>query len=120
MQTVRQLPRESWSSFFDELTGERRGDALTLIIDWEQLGEEVEAHHVLLEGMTYDARGDVLEVSALRPSTAGPTVLRHEVSGPTSVELDSPAGVLPTEVRITGADGAVTVARLAQAAAMAG
>jgi hypothetical protein len=83
-----------------------------MTIDWAALGEEVEAHDVLLEAVAYDPRADVLEISALRPSASGPTVLRHEISGPEAVEIDSPVGIVPATLRITGADGAVTVARI--------
>jgi hypothetical protein len=112
MHTTRRLPRETWASFLDDLADERRGAPVLLVVDWSSAGEEVEAHDVLLQGLVYDRRSDVVEISAQRPSPAGPTVLRHHVSAPQAVDVDSPAGILPREVRVTGADGVVTSVRL--------
>jgi hypothetical protein len=117
MQTLRRLPRDTWAAALDELTVRRRGAPVMLIIDCAALGEEVEAHDVLLDGVTYDPRADVVQISATRPSAAGPTVLRHHVAAPRSITVDGPAGVVPGELSVAGADGVVTIVRISANAA---
>ena len=109
MPSTRALPRDSWARYLADLTAERRGAPVVVAIDWESLGEEVEAHDVLLESLSYDAHDDEVALTARRPSPTRPTILRHVVSRPRSVEVDSRAGILPRELRIEGDDGARTV-----------
>lgn len=107
--TARRLPRETWARCLADLTAERRGAPVLVVIDWEAEGEEVEAHDVLLESLDYDERGDAVSVIARRPSPSGFARLRHVVDRPVAVDVDSPAGIVPREVSIQGGDGARTI-----------
>jgi uncharacterized protein DUF5335 len=109
MPTARHLPRETWARSLADLTAERRGAPVVLVVDWEAEGEEVEAHDVLLESLAYDERGDAVSVIARRPSPTGFAMLRHVVDKPIAVDVDSPAGIVPRVVRIEGGDGARTI-----------
>jgi hypothetical protein len=120
MITARSLPPQSWSRALDDLTVARRGAHVALVIDWESAGEEVEAHDVLLESMSYDPHDDAIEIVARRPSPSRPAILRHVVESPRAVEVDSPAGIVPRELRMQGADGIWTSVSLTLQPALSG
>ena len=113
MNSPRELPRDTWTGYLDRVADERRRASVAVVIEWHSQGEEVEAHDVLLESLTYDAHDDAISLVARRPSASGMTVLRHVVSRPRTLEVDSPAGIVPCELRIEGEDGVRTTVIIA-------
>ncbi len=119
MDATRELARETWSKYFDELSKE----LLHAPVSIEIIGTEepmVEASRLALLALAYDRRDDVFEVSALRGGPRMPSVLRHLVDHPERVTIDSQTILAPRMIAVDGADNVRTVIRITAEGAMSG
>jgi len=66
MSTTRQIPRQEWTRYFDELTRrffkDGNPEAATVEVISPDLGDQVAADFVRALGVAYDPRNEVLEV----------------------------------------------------------
>lgn len=100
---VRQLARDDWHNFLEELTSTVRGRQTVVEVASADLGDQRLVENVPLLGLSYDARGDILEIEF---ETIG-----HRVASPTDLFVDQPpAGMIGLE--IVGKDGTRTILRL--------
>ena len=91
-------------------------DEATVEIDAPELGAQLQSEGLLLSGITYDDRDDIL-VIALSPG--GPDeVLEHFVSGPKRISVEISDGVLPAAIEAEDEDGQLTLVRLEAAPAL--
>ncbi|QXD13768.1 DUF5335 domain-containing protein [Rhodocaloribacter litoris] len=67
MATTKQLPREQWKEYFDTFTKnflrDPNPEAAVIELVSPELGDQVEADHVRVIGVTYDHKDNVLEVA---------------------------------------------------------
>jgi hypothetical protein len=105
-----ELSRDTWRSFFDELSRTLATTRATVEIDAPGLGAQLQAEDLVLAGITYDDRDDILVV-ALSPG--GPAEsLEHFVSGPKRISVETSQGIVPTAIEVEDAEGQVTLVRL--------
>ncbi|HXW58676.1 MAG TPA: DUF5335 family protein [Solirubrobacteraceae bacterium] len=112
-----EITRDAWREYFDKLSRELGTTKATVEIEASDLGAQVQAEGLVLSGISYDDRDDVL-VIGLSPGGPG-EVLEHIVSAPRRILLDTAAGVIPGAVDVEDAEGARTLLRLRPAPALA-
>jgi hypothetical protein len=116
MADTGELPRERWRTYFDDFS---RGLATTqaaVEIDGPDLGAQVQSEGLLLNGITYDDRDDVLVIGL---SPGGPAEsLEHLVSSPQRIRVESSDGILPSTIEVEDAEGQQTLVRLQPAPAL--
>ena len=89
--TVRQLDRDEWHDFLENLTRTVRGRQTAVEIASADFGDQRLVENVPLLGLSYDTRGDMLEVEF---ETIG-----HRVLKPTALFVDQPpAGMIGIEL----------------------
>jgi hypothetical protein len=116
MADTNQLPRDGWRLYFDDLSRSLATTRATVEIEGPELGAQVEAEGLLLSGISYDDRDDVLVVGL---SPGGPAEsLEHVVSSPQRVGVESTEGILPSIIEIEDASGERTLLRLQSAPAL--
>ena len=120
MEATRELPRERWADYLQDVTGEMRNVAVVIEVSDPIIGPGVAARRLALQALAYDRRDDVFEVAAARGGPHLPAVLRHMVEHPTRIEVDSLAAFDPTLISVTGQDGARTVIRIVHEGAFTG
>lgn len=116
MAETTDLAPEGWRAYFDELSRTLATTRATVEIDAPELGAQLQTDGLVLHGITYDDRDDVLVV-ALSPG--GPDEsLQHFVSGPKRITVEVSDGVLPAAIEAEDADGQLTLVRLEAAPAL--
>jgi hypothetical protein len=62
-----QLPREAWRPYFDELSKHLGTVEATVEVAGRDLGAQIEAEHLILTGMSYDNKDDVMVIGLDSP-----------------------------------------------------
>ncbi len=116
MADTDELPRDRWRVYFDDLSRGLTTTQATVEIDGPDLGAQVQAEGLLLSGISYDDRDDVLVVG-LSPGGAAES-LEHLVSNPQRIRVESSDGLLPSAIEVEDAEGERTLVRLQAAPAL--
>jgi hypothetical protein len=110
MADTNELPRDRWRIYFDDLSRGLATTQATVEIDGPDLGAQLQAEGLVLLGITYDDRDDILVIGL---SPGGPTEsLEHLVSGPQRILVESSDTILPSTIEVEDADGERTLVRL--------
>jgi Family of unknown function (DUF5335) len=116
MAETNELKREDWRVYFDELNRTLATTRATVEIDAPDLGAQVQAEDMVLTGISYDDRDDVLVVGL---SPGGPAeTIEHFVSDPQRISIEISDGVLPSVIEVEDAEGQTTLVRLEPAPAL--
>ncbi len=117
MAETTDLSPDGWRVYFDELSRTLATTRATVEIDAPELGAQLQTDGLVLHGITYDDRDDVL-VIALSPG--GPDEsLQHFVSAPKRITVEASSdGILPAAIEAEDADGQLTLVRLEEAPAL--
>ena len=87
----RALPKSEWKAYFDHLSKNLIGERAEVEIAGLASGGHIEARWVPLIGITYESKGDVLEIALER--------LDHPIRRPRNIVVtDSPEGLESMEV----------------------
>jgi hypothetical protein len=105
-----ELPRERWRTYFDDLSRGLTTTQASVEIDGPELGAQVQAADLVLVGITYDDRDDIV-VIGLSPGGASES-LEHLVSKPQRIRVESTDSILPSAIEIEDAEGEQTLVRL--------
>ena len=115
MADTEELPRAGWRVYFDDLSRALGATQATVEIEGPDLGAQVQAEGLVLSGISYDDRDDILVVGL---SPGGPTEsLEHLVSNPQRIWVESD-GILPSTIEVEDAEGQRTLVRLQAAPAL--
>lgn len=120
MEPTRELPRERWAQYLQDVTAELRNTPVMIEVTDPESGPGVEARRMALQALIYDRRDDVFEVSAAHGGPHLPTTLRHLVDHPTRIEVDSVHAAIPTMISVIDGDGVRTDVRLVRDGAFVG
>jgi len=116
MAETTELQRDRWRAYFDELSRTLTTTRATVEIEGPELGAQVEAEGLLLNGISYDDRDDLLVVGL---SAGGPAeLLEHLVSSPQRIQVESSGGILPSSIDVEDEAGERTLVRLQAASAL--
>jgi len=87
----RTLPKSEWKTYFDHLSKHLIGERAEVKIAGLASGDHIEARWVPLIGITYEPKGDVLEIALER--------LGHLIHQPRDIVVtDSPEGLESMEI----------------------
>ena len=116
MADTDELPRERWRTYFDELSRGLATTKATVEIEGADLGAQVQAEDLVLGGISYDDRDDVLVIGL---SPGGPTEsLEHLISNPQRISVEPSGAIVPSTIEIEDAEGETTLVRLQAAPAL--
>jgi hypothetical protein len=94
--TAQKIDRAEWQTFFDTLSKGLLGMRAEIEVASLALGDQIAAEWVLLLGITYDPKDDVLEIAL--------DGLDHMIRRPQEIYADSGAGAL-LSFEVIDADG---------------
>jgi hypothetical protein len=67
MATTEEIPREAWRSYFDELSRTLGTMEATVEVVGRDIGDQIEAEHMVLTALTYDSKDDVFVIGLDAP-----------------------------------------------------
>ncbi len=105
-----ELPHDRWRAYFDDLSRGLVTTQATVEIDGPDLGAQVQAEGLVLSGISYDDRDDVL-VIGLSPGGAAES-LEHLVSSPQRISVEPSDATVPSTIEVEDAEGEKTLVRL--------
>lgn len=82
--SVRKLDKSEWCGFFNHLSKVMIGKRSEIEVIGLAIGAQIEAEWLLLLGISYDPKGDVIEIALDQ--------IDHIISGPREVFIDFSAG----------------------------
>ena len=108
---MQELPSANWRAYFDDLSRHLGAVEATVEIDGSDLGAQVEAERLILTGISYDDRDEVLVISLAEPGSARDEI-EHMVQQPRRIVVDSTDAMLPTAIEAEDAEGVRTLVEL--------
>jgi hypothetical protein len=108
---TRQIPRDEWTKFFDNLSRRQEGWEVGLEVFSPAIGVQIEGSHMFLAGLTAEVseRGDKIEIMmAGKPSNH----VTHVISTPILVQLQQTDLGIDSAVGIKSADGTTSLLHL--------
>jgi Family of unknown function (DUF5335) len=105
-------PRSDWRAFFDLVTKDHEGDAVTIEVVGLDYGDQFEAERLPFAYLEYDDKDDAVNVGVGGKEARFPVVLRHTIAHPQAILADPPE---PNAVRafdFVDKDGTNTIVTL--------
>jgi Family of unknown function (DUF5335) len=103
--TTREIPQAEWGSYFDALGRMDPAPTVTVEVDGEEIGAQVEADRVTLAAISYDDRDDVLVIGLSR---GGHEQVEHLVYNPRRIYAAAGEARAGT-IDVQDADGSKTL-----------
>lgn len=85
MNTTTSTDPKTWRQLFEQLTGARTQQPVTIEILDEESGDQTETHRMPLQSLDYDDRSNVIVIAV--GSRRGRGFLRHLIHDPIEVDL---------------------------------
>ena len=104
-----ELEHDRWASFLDEVSRTQHGDAVSIEILSEALGDQSEALGLSLSSVGYDRGDDAIIVELATADDQTHIVLRRIISSPSSLSATPPRAGQVTAIRIENDDGVTLV-----------
>jgi hypothetical protein len=108
---MQELPSGSWRTYFDDLSRQLGAVEATVEIDGSDLGAQIEAERLILTGISYDDRDEVLVISLAEPGRARDGI-EHMVQQPRRITVESTDAILPSAIEAEDAAGQRTLVEL--------
>ncbi len=108
---TRQIPRDEWTKFFDNLSRRQEGWEVTLEVFSPEIGDQVEEKHLFLSGLAAEVR-DAGDQIAIMLGGKASKHMTHMISTPTRVDLQQTDLGVDSSLRIKAADGTTTLLQL--------
>lgn len=108
---TRQIQKQQWQDYFEEASRQLPATNVDVEVDGLDLGAQVEAEHLPLEGFSYDPHDDAISIIC--------EGLEHRVPRPRRISVLENGGGLEA-VEIVDADDHTHIARLTRALALPG
>jgi hypothetical protein len=105
-----QLPREAWHPYFDDFSKHLGTYEATVEIDGPDIGAQIAAERMVLTGITYDHKDDVIVIGLDAPG-GDPEEYQHLVEHPQAVFI-APGVAGELSIDITDAEQHQTILRL--------
>lgn len=111
---TREIPRNEWTKFFDNLSRKQEGWEVTLEVFGPEIGDQIEERHMFLSGLTAEVtdrvgKGDTIEIMmGGKPSRH----VTHTITAPIRVELQQTELGLDSALEIQCADGTTSLLHL--------
>jgi hypothetical protein len=118
MPTTQEIPRDAWRSYFDEVSRHLGVTTATVEIVGRDVGDQVIGEDLVLTGVTYDDRDDVVVIGLDAPG-GQPEEAEHLVEHPTKILVASGDGE-GVAIDIEDAEAHQTIIRMESAPALPG
>jgi hypothetical protein len=116
--TTQEIPKAAWRPYFDEFSKHVGTVEATVEVVGEDVGAQVEAEHLVLTGITYDDRDDVVVIGLDAPG-GPPEDLERMVAHPERIMVATDdSAELEMTIDIEDADHQQTIVRLARPPAL--
>lgn len=111
---MREIPRGEWVEYLNSFSRQHEGWLVTVEVLGVDIGAQVEAEEMVLEGVTADLKGgeDVISVILGRRSTERVT---HNITSPTHVRVEQTEYGADMALQIESGDGVTTLVRFRSA-----
>ena len=109
-----EIPAQQWESFFDMFSRQHQGWRVTVEVLGDEIGAELEAREMPLEGITADVKDKNRAISIILREK-GSEHLTHIVSEPKHVRLKQTQEGADEALAIESADRATTLVRFRSA-----
>ena len=111
---TRQIPREEWTTFFDDLSKKLEGKSVALEVFGTDIGDQVEERRMFFAGLTADVtdragKQDQIEIMLGGKPEAH---LTHTITAPIEVDLQQTELGVASALQIKSADGTTSLLRL--------
>jgi hypothetical protein len=99
--TTQTLSRDTWKTYFDTLSKDLGATIVTIEAVGKDIGDQLAADHLVLTGITYDDKDDILVIGVDAPG-GDPEEFEHVVSNPQTIMVatgdpDGPPLVIDVE-----------------------
>ena len=108
--TTEQVPREKWHPYFDELSRHLGTVEATVEVTGRDLGAQLAAERLILTGITYDYKDDVLVIGLDAPGGL-PEEYEHMVQSPQRVSVAPGGTAAELIIGIEDAEEHLTIVR---------
>ena len=109
METAHEVSHEIWDEYLDAVNRELLDSQVSIEFDGSR--EVADTQPLAFRSLTYDRRGDVIELSLATGAGASPHLVRHVVLHPQRVAVDSQTMLAPMTIALDGGDGRRTLVR---------
>jgi hypothetical protein len=111
---MREIPRDEWVEFLDSFSRQHEGWMVTVEVFGAEIGAQVEAEELTLEGITADLKDGENVISVIvgkRPTEH----ITHNIAQPTSIRIEQTEGGADMALQIESGDGMTTLVRFRSA-----
>ena len=106
---TKEIPRNQWKSFFNDFSKEFQGWTINLEVLDPEIGAQLEAHELPLEGVFADLKSDGLDRISILVGDAYQDHVTHTVIKPTHVRVEEAGRGASEILQIETAGGATTL-----------
>jgi len=110
--STQELAPEAWVGYFDSISPKIEGTLVTIEVMSDELGDQIDVEQLPLQGIGYDPKDNMLEVSVGGRGVRYPVLLRHFISSPKTISVEESGALRPTAILVTDAGGVRTLIRL--------
>jgi hypothetical protein len=107
-----ELPAETWRDFFQRLSSQYRGYAVTIEAVSRDYGDQLQAEALPLAYLEYDPKDDVLIIALDSRDGRDAPVLRHMIEHPQRILADEVNDDVPWAIDAFAEDGTQTIVTL--------
>ena len=112
---MREIPREEWVDFLDGFSRQHEGWLVTVEVLGEEIGAQVEAEEMTLEGVTADLKGQGSHVISIILVNRSKEHVTHNVTQPTHVRIEQTEDGANMALQIESGDRVTTLLRFRSA-----
>jgi hypothetical protein len=111
---MKEIPREEWPAYLDGFSRQHEGWLVTVEVPGAEIGAQVEARELPLQGVTAELKGgeDAVTIT-LCAKEAGR--ITHTVNNPSHVRVEQAESGADMTLQIESSDGVATLVRLRSA-----
>ena len=112
---MREIPREEWVEFLDSFSRQHEGWLVTVEVLGEEIGAQVEAAELPLEGITAELKGSAEDSISITVGLTPAERVTRNITAPTHVRIEQAENGADMALQIEAADEAMTLVRLRSA-----
>ncbi len=111
---TREIPRDEWTRFFDDLSRRQEGLGVTLEVFGPDIGDQVEERHMFFAGITAEVADKAHDSDKIGIMMGGKPSghVTHMITAPTQVNLQQTDLGVDSALQIKAADGTTTLLHL--------
>jgi len=117
--STQELARETWVEYFNSIAPSIEGVLVTIEIMSGELGDQRDVERLPLQGIVYDPKDDMLDVSVGGRGIRYPVLLRHFIESPQTISVEETDALRPAAILVTDGTGVRTLIRLFEASEIA-